>query len=52
MITIYTTKTCGFCQAAKNYFNSRNIKYSEVDVGEDPSGAQKLIAFPGSSAFR
>ncbi|HET7673529.1 MAG TPA: glutaredoxin family protein [Candidatus Saccharimonadales bacterium] len=43
MITIYSTRTCGFCHAAKQYLNGLGVDYDEVKVDEIPDGPQKLI---------
>ena len=47
MITIYSTRTCGFCHAAKQYLDGRGISYDEVKVDEIPDGAQILIQKSG-----
>ncbi|HEX5797358.1 MAG TPA: glutaredoxin family protein [Candidatus Saccharimonadales bacterium] len=47
MITIYSTKTCGFCHAAKQYLNNLEVKFDEVKVDEIPDGPQKLIEKSG-----
>jgi glutaredoxin 3 len=47
MITIYSTRTCGFCHAAKQYLSGKNIPYEEVKVDEIADGAQKLIEKSG-----
>ncbi len=47
MVTIYSTRTCGFCHAAKQYLASRNIDYEEVKVDEIPDGAELLIQKSG-----
>ena len=47
MITIYSTRTCGFCHAAKQYLQSIKVDYDEVKVDEIPDGAQKLIEKSG-----
>ena len=31
-ITIYTIPKCGVCKKAKDYFNSKGVKYDEVDM--------------------
>jgi glutaredoxin 3 len=41
-ILIYTTPTCPFCHQAKEYLDSKNIKYSDFDVS-DPKNAQIMI---------
>lgn len=47
MITIYSTRTCGFCHAAKQYLNGLGVKFDEVKVDEIPDGPQKLIEKSG-----
>jgi glutaredoxin 3 len=47
MITIYSTRTCGFCHAAKQYLNGLGVKFDEVKVDEVENGPQKLIEKSG-----
>lgn len=42
-ITIYSTRTCAFCHAAKKYLDSLKVSYEEVKVDETPDGPQQLI---------
>ena len=42
-ITIYTTPTCGFCHMAKNWMDSKDIKYTEKDVSVDVTAAQEMV---------
>jgi glutaredoxin-like YruB-family protein len=46
-IIMYSTKTCGFCKAAKAYFSANNISYTEIDVGEDREKAREMIEKSG-----
>lgn len=46
-VTIYTTRTCGFCKATKEFFAAHNVVYSEVDVGGDPVRAREMIEKSG-----
>ena len=46
-ILVYTTTTCPFCKMQKDYFNSKNIAFSEILVDENPSEAQKMIELSG-----
>jgi glutaredoxin 3 len=46
-VTIYTTKTCGYCRAAKDFFQQNNVAFTEVDVGVDPNEARKMIEKSG-----
>src|SRR5260221_12094049 len=34
-VTIYTTRVCGYCVAAKRLLTSRKVAYTEVDVSND-----------------
>ena len=35
MYTIYTQSRCGFCDAAKNLMNERNIAFIEISLDHD-----------------
>jgi len=42
-ITIYSTPTCHFCQAAKAFFKENNVEYTEFNVAEDQEKRQEMI---------
>ena len=42
-VTIYTSSSCSYCHAAKDYFNENNIPYTEKNVSEDPEARKTLI---------
>ncbi len=42
-VTIYSTKTCHFCQAAKEFFKVHNIAYEEFDVGANMEKRTEMI---------
>lgn len=42
MIKIYTTPICAYCKMAKEYFNSKNLKYEEISLVGN-SEAQQLV---------
>lgn len=42
-VTVYTTPTCQYCTAVKNYLDQKGINYDEIDVSEDQTAAQKLM---------
>ncbi|MBM3309777.1 MAG: NrdH-redoxin [Candidatus Altiarchaeales archaeon] len=46
-ITIYSTKTCPYCRMAKEFLNSKNIKYKDIDVGSDREGAKEMVKKSG-----
>ncbi len=46
-VIIYTTPTCPWCQATKEYLRAREIDFEEVDVSADPAAAQEMIEKSG-----
>ncbi len=42
-VTIYSTQTCHYCQAAKEFFKENNIQYTTKDVTSDRALAQEMI---------
>ncbi len=46
-VVVYTTTTCPFCKMEKEYLISKNIKYSEILVDQNPDAAQKMISMSG-----
>jgi glutaredoxin 3 len=42
-ITIYTTRTCGFCYAAKSLLSKKGLSYDEIDVSADPAERQRMM---------
>lgn len=46
-VTIYTTPTCTYCHAAKEYFKKNNVAYTEKDVAQDQAAQQEMIQKSG-----
>jgi len=46
-ITIYSTPTCSWCQAAKDYLRARDIEFEDVDVSADMSRAMEMVEKSG-----
>ena len=46
-VTIYSTQTCGYCKAAKEFFQANNVDYTEHDVGADQEKAKEMIEKSG-----
>ena len=46
-VIIYTTPTCSWCQAAKDYLRAREIDFEEVDVQADPDRAREVVEKSG-----
>ena len=36
MITVYSRTQCAFCDSAKQFLQSRNINYREINIDVDP----------------
>lgn len=46
-VIIFTTPTCGFCRAAKQYFIQKRIKFKEIDVSKDAQAAKDMLRRTG-----
>lgn len=42
-VAIYTTPTCHFCHAAKDFFTENNISYEEYDVSADMEKRKEMV---------
>ncbi len=42
-VLIYTTQTCGYCKATKEFFAKHNVPYKEIDVGNNEQEARTMI---------
>ena len=50
-ITVYTTDPCARCIRAKDLLRSRNLRFEEVNLVQDPVGRRELAAFTGHMTF-
>jgi glutaredoxin-like YruB-family protein len=46
-VTIYSTPSCHFCHAAKEFFTANNVAYTEVDVAGDMEKRKEMIDMTG-----
>lgn len=46
-VTIYSTPTCHFCAAAKEYFKENNVAYTDYDVSSDADKRSEMIDLTG-----
>jgi glutaredoxin 3 len=46
-VLIFTTPTCSFCRLAKQYFNEKKVRYTEIDVARDQRAAQDMMRRTG-----
>jgi len=42
-VVIYSTPTCHFCHAAKEFFTSHGVKFEDFDVSADLAKRQEMI---------
>ncbi len=42
-VTIYSTPTCHFCHAAKDFFAANNIQFTDHNVATDLAKRQEMI---------
>lgn len=46
-VTIYTTPTCHFCKAAKEFFAEKSVPYTNYDVASDAAKRAEMIELTG-----
>ena len=46
-VTIYSTPTCHFCHAAKDFFTANNVQFTDVNVASDLEKRQEMIQKSG-----
>jgi glutaredoxin-like YruB-family protein len=50
-VKIYSTKGCIWCKKAKEFFRENNIKYQEIDVGENEKNSKEMIKISGQTSI-
>ena len=48
-VDIYTTPTCHYCHATKEFFKHYKIKYTEKDVTKDKKALKDMVEKSGST---
>lgn len=46
-VTIYSTPTCHFCHAAKEFFDANHVAYTDHDVASDLDKRSEMIDMTG-----
>lgn len=46
-VTIYSTASCHFCHAAKDFFDEKGVKYTDFNVGEDIEKRKEMVEMTG-----
>lgn len=49
-VTIYTTNTCAYCHAVKDFFKQKDVAYDEINLDEQPQKRQEILAATGQLA--
>ena len=48
-VTVYSTPTCPWCHKVKDYFEYKEVRFKDIDVAADRSGAMEMIRKSGQS---
>lgn len=46
-VTIYSTPTCHFCHAAKDFFKKNNVEFTDYNVAEDTVKRTEMLERSG-----
>lgn len=46
-VNIYSTPTCTYCEAAKEYFKQNAVEYTEYDVASDEAKRTEMVEKSG-----
>lgn len=46
-IMVYSTPTCPYCKAAKQYLDQNNVVYEDIDVSQDREAAKRMVEQSG-----
>ncbi|MBI2065707.1 MAG: glutaredoxin family protein [Candidatus Zambryskibacteria bacterium] len=46
-VTIYSTPTCHFCHAAKEFFKANNVQFTDYDVSTDVEKRNEMLQKSG-----
>ena len=48
-ITVYSTPTCPYCTKVKEWLNTHNIQFNDINVAEDHEAAKKMVSNSGQT---
>lgn len=48
-VILFTTPSCTYCRAAKNYLRQRGVRFKDVDVSKDGVAARDMLKRSGQS---
>lgn len=49
-VILYTTPSCVYCRAAKEFFKDHHVSYEEKDVARDESARNEMVKKAGQLA--
>lgn len=49
-VVMYSTNTCAYCHATRQYFEKKDIDFTEINLDEQPDKRQELIDLSGQMA--
>ncbi|MDP4143525.1 MAG: glutaredoxin domain-containing protein [Bacillota bacterium] len=47
MVKVYSTPTCPWCKKVKDYLNSKNVPFTDVNVAEDADQRKEMMELSG-----
>lgn len=50
-VTIYSADWCAFCHAAKDYFDSKGVKYTDKNIEQDEAAARESVEKSGQTGI-
>lgn len=51
MVIVYSADWCAFCHAAKQYFDSKGVKYEDRNVEQDPDYLKESVDKSGQQGI-
>jgi glutaredoxin len=51
VVQVFTAAWCRDCRAAKQFLDSHGIRYTEINVDDDPAASNELIRHVGKRAI-
>jgi glutaredoxin-like YruB-family protein len=46
-VKVYSTPTCAYCHALKNFFKENNIEFEEIDIAADEARRKEMVQKSG-----
>ena len=43
MVKVYSTPTCAYCHALKEFLKEHQIEFEDIDVSQDQQAAEELV---------